>query len=289
MENNIQKITSCIACGNSTKTLRFKKNGFCLYKCVQCAHLRADLSGFNSEEVYCKDYFSGADKGHGYVDYDHDKEPMRAVFEKYLDVINSSGTLLDIGAATGFFITIAKSKGFEVSGVEISDYAASVGRSRGLNITTGTLSEYLFAGTPLDVITMWDVLEHFPDPDKDIKLAHDFLKTGGILAINTPDSGSLYARVMSRNWHLLVPPEHIHYFNRKSLRLFLEKNGFEVVFITTIGKTFTLSYILHIVSSWTKIAFLKRLATKLDASDLFSSISIPINLFDNMFVIARKK
>ncbi|MEN9614148.1 MAG: hypothetical protein RLZZ347_455 [Candidatus Parcubacteria bacterium] len=293
MENDTQKIGPCLACDSVLHRFFVTKNGFTLYRCVGCRHIVIYPFSFDTKVIYGDDYFSGADKGSGYVDYDQDKEPMRPVFKQYLALISqklgqSGGALLDVGAATGFFVRMAREAGFDARGVEISDYAAGVGRSRGLDIKTGVLSEYPL-GKIFDVLTLWDVLEHFPEPKKEIARAHALLKTGGILAINTPDSGSLYARVLGRKWHLLVPPEHINYFTRKSARLLLEKQGFEVLMVTTIGKTFTLEYILHILSAWTKWNLFQKMAHYCHTSPLLNRIALPINLFDNMFVLARKK
>jgi 2-polyprenyl-3-methyl-5-hydroxy-6-metoxy-1,4-benzoquinol methylase len=292
MENDMQKITPCVACGVTHYRFFAKKNNFDLYRCMDCGHVVIYPFSFDTKIIYGGDYFWGADKGSGYVDYDQDKEPMRPVFKKYLRLISQKltrarGTLLDVGAATGFFMVMARDVGFVAYGVEISEYAAGVGRARGLDIKTGVLSEYP-PGKMFDVVTLWDVLEHFPEPKKEIIRAYDLLNSGGILAINTPDSGSLYARLLGRRWHLLVPPEHINYFTRKSVRLLLEKQGFEVLVITTIGKTFTLEYILHILSAWTKWDLFQKMAHYCHTAPLLSRITLPINLFDNMFVLARK-
>ena len=65
-----------------------------------------------SIDVYDEAYFLGAERGFGYVDYDVDKEPMVPTFLKYLELIKKSGhkkgKILDVGAATGFFLKIAK-------------------------------------------------------------------------------------------------------------------------------------------------------------------------------------
>lgn len=288
MEISKQKIITCIACGSSPHTFFLNKNGYDLYKCVTCGHIQIYPFNFDTQKIYSEDYFSGAMNGFGYVDYDEDKEPMRNVFEKYLRLIGRSGKLLDVGAATGFFVQIAKNHGYDAHGIEISGFAAELGRKKGLDVKQGTLAGYSAEPGSFDIITAWDVLEHFPNPDLDIEKAHTLLKSGGIIAFNTPDSGSLYARILGKKWHLLVPPEHINYFNRRSVKIFLEKHGFEVVEISTIGKSFTLEYILHTLSAWTKIGFFQKLAHICHGSKFLSKISLPINLHDNMFILAKK-
>jgi len=285
---------ACIACGSGKHIFYTEKANYKIWKCKGCGMLSLfplpEL--FETKAVYEKEYFAGGSKGFGYIDYNNDKEAMRGVFEEYLNRIAKISKpkgekLLDIGAATGFFLKIARSRGYEVSGIEISDYAASMGRKDGLNITTGTIQTVPLENNKFDVVTMWDVIEHLHNPKGDLSKINSRLKKGGILAINTPDCGSLYARLLGSKWHLLVPPEHIYYFNKNSLKLILEKTGFEVIGFSKIGKKFTLEYVFHMLAKWLKLPILQKFAEFLGRS-WFGKISMPINLKDNMIVFANK-
>ena len=244
---------------------------------------------FVIDEVYGREYFEGASHGFGYVRYDEDKEPMIPTFRRYLDLIEGSlgakGKLLDVGAATGFFVALARERGFDARGVELSEYAASLGRQKGLDIETGTLADS--TGT-YDAITMLDVIEHLPDPRADLKRAYALLRPGGVLVINTPDVGSLIARAFGLHWHLIVPPEHLYYFDRKNLCALLEETGFRVELCTTIGKSFTFAYILKTLYKWTRFSLFDRLASSFGHSFL-GKLSIPVNVRDNMFILACKR
>ncbi|OGG80038.1 hypothetical protein A3A39_03025 [Candidatus Kaiserbacteria bacterium RIFCSPLOWO2_01_FULL_54_13] len=277
----------CHVCGEETKRYG-EKNSHFIYRCRSCELLFVFPLPASTSEIYGKDYFEGAGGGFGYVDYDEDKEPMVPAFKKYLaliqEALSGKGRLLDVGAATGFFVRLARDAGFEATGVELSDHAASLGRSRGLDIKTGTLKDV--HGT-FDCVTMLDVIEHVADPRADIDRAHALLSPGGILVINTPDAGSFVARAMGLKWHLVVPPEHLYYFSRSNIRQLLESEGFEVVLNTTIGKAFTLPYVLKTLHKWTKLAIFDRLASLVARSSL-ARFSIPLNLRDNMFILARK-
>jgi 2-polyprenyl-3-methyl-5-hydroxy-6-metoxy-1,4-benzoquinol methylase len=281
---------TCPLCHAQKSAVFMKKDGYTLYRCGQCGFTFVHPIP-NSAEVYSQDYFAGAVHGFGYVDYDTDKAPMVHTFEKYMRhiraLVPTGGRLLDVGAATGFFLDIAKRFGFEVHGVEISAFAAAQAREKGLDVLTGTLAD-----TPkdllFDVITMLDVIEHVSDPREEILRVKEIMRPGGVLVINTPDAGSLYARMMGKRWHLIVPPEHLYYFTRKNIRMLLEEEGFEVLSITTIGKQFTLPYIFKMLYAWQKLSVWKWLST-IFAHGWLSRIGIPINLRDNMFVLAKKK
>jgi SAM-dependent methyltransferase len=281
--------TICPLCAAPSRFF-MRKNEFDIYACTACK-----LAFVNpmpeSVGLYTQDYFAGAARGFGYVDYDSDKAPMAAAYRTYLRSIGAlvpkRATLLDVGAATGFFISLAMQFGFEARGVEISAYAAQRARQRGLAVTTGTLAD-LPLSEPFDAITMLDVLEHVPDPRREVLRARELLQNHGVLAISTLDAGSLHARLMGRRWHHILPPEHLYYFNRVALRALLEEAGFEVLSVSTVGKRFTLSYVFKTLHVWQRIALWGRLS-QLCSKGPLSRLSVPINLRDNMFVIARKR
>lgn len=290
MENAIEKI-ACVGCLSKEKTFFGEKSGFPLYKCSNCKMISLYKIPENSSVVYDAEYFSGGGGGFGYVNYDEDKEPMRESFKKYLDLIKKmsggTGKLFDVGSATGFFLILAKAAGFAVSGVEMSDFAAAKAREKGLDVKTGTLDKVNFKDSQYDVLTLLDVLEHMPDPENDIKVVAKMLRSSGLLVVNTPDSGSLYAKVLGMKWHLIVPPEHIHYFNEKGMRALLQRNGFEILVVTRIGKKFTLEYVFNMLFKWLEVQVFQTVATKIKGTKL-GTFSFPINFHDNMFVIAKK-
>jgi SAM-dependent methyltransferase len=240
--------------------------------------------------IYSENYFSGADQGFGYVDYDKDKQAMIPTFQEYLDRIEklnpTKGKMLDIGAATGFFLDLARQRGWEPHGVEPSDHAASIGRAKGIDVITGTLDDCRFPDHFFDVITLWDVIEHLPEPRKALATVRRLVKPKGIIVINTPDSGSMLSKTLGTKWHLVVPPEHLNLFHRKSLQLLLEESGFSVLQTDTIGKRFTIQYVTQTLAHWTKMKVWEKTADYL-RSKSFGAWGVPINLRDNMFMLAR--
>lgn len=285
MEKSEEKII-CSLCGSFENDFFCEKKGYKLYKCSKCRLLFV-FPVPKLIDVYDDNYFSGAERGFGYVDYDADKEPMISAFNYYIDLVNDlglyNGKLLDIGAATGFFIAIAKKRGFDVTGIELSDFAARKGRENGLNVITGDLLDINFEPGSFDIVTMFDVLEHVPDPKKLIKEVSRILKPNGLIIINTPDAESLWAKILGKRWQLIMPPEHINYFSPQNLSNYLKNNGYEVKIDTKIGKKFTLQYILKMLYKWLGSGIFLVKSNK-----LLSSVSIPINLRDNFFMIAKK-
>lgn len=282
----------CTICGSGAAPVG-EKHSYRLYRCSRCRHLFVWPMPDNHLGIYLQDYFQGgADGGFGYVDYDRDKLPMVPTFERYLDLLQQAGAnggaILDIGAATGFFLDIARRRGWTPYGVEASDFAAGIARSKGLDVRTGVLEDYEVAPNFFDAITAWDVIEHLHCPRNTMRKINQVLKPGGLLAINTPDSGSALAQLLGIRWHLVIPPEHLNLFHRKSLRHLLEENGFEVLMEDKIGKTFTVQYVFQTLSNWQKLGIWGWAANHLQRRSI-GKWGIPINLRDNMFVIARKR
>jgi spore maturation protein CgeB len=286
---------ACVVCGGKNHSFYAVKAGYKVWKCGSCGTLFLFPLPKTSEtkSVYSKEYFAGAKEGFGYVDYDADKDAMRSVFERYLRdferILGKPGRLLDIGAATGYFMKVAEGRGWKSHGVEISSYAAELGRSRGLDIETGTIHDTNFGKESFDLVTMWDVVEHVPDPILDIYKACSLLRQGGLLAINTPDSGSRFAKFRGSRWHLLVPPEHIFYFNRDGLITILGKSGFEILEVGCIGKRFTAEYIVQMLSRQQNIGLWKTSLNFLKCHPSVGRFPIRLNFKDNMYLLAKKK
>lgn len=291
MEDDIKKITpSCALC--STPSCFFgSKWGFRLYRCPRCRFLFVYPTPFDTTSVYNEGYFTGGDRGVGYADYDRDKVPMSQSFERYCALIErlhpQKGRLFDVGAATGFFLDIARSRGWDVAGVEVSSYAASVARQKGHDVQTGTFSSAMIPPASLDVITMLDVLEHFTHPLRELATAHRLLKSDGLLVVNTPDASSFFARIFGIHWHLIVPPEHLYYFSPDTLSRYLQQLGFRVVYSGGIWKSFTFHYVFHTLHR-SQGFWIWRMLARFFSKRIFRSIAAPVPPLDSFFLIAQK-
>ena len=283
----------CAICGAPARFLG-TRNGHQIYKCHACrTYFTWPLppSGENLK-IYSEDYFSSAANGFGYADYDRDKQVMIPTFEKYLDILErflpAKGALIDVGAATGFFLKLAVDRGWTGIGIEPSAHASAAARNKGLDVRTGIFDSDSFPAESVDAITLWDVIEHVPDPVGLLRTVHATLRPGGLVAINTPDSGSLLARVLGSRWHLVVPPEHLFLFNQTSLRHALGEDRFEILVQDKIGKRFTVQYVLETLYRWQKLGVWRK-GYELVRDKRAGRAGVAINLRDNMFIVARKR
>lgn len=280
----------CPCCNEKSGNFFCRKNDCDLYKCSEC-NLIFVWPVKNGSEVYTQDYFSGAKDGFGYADYEKDKLASKDTFELYLDeiekIVPSKGLLLDVGTATGFFLQLAQKRGWQAKGVELSAFASAKAMDKGLDVTTGIISEFTDQVGIFDVVTYLDVFEHLVDPRQELKLVCNLLKDDGLIIINTPNSNSLLSRLAGRFWHLLTPPEHLVIFNGDNIKKILEENGFKVLISKNIGKKFTLQYIFQTLANRYNFFVFSRL-NFIFKNSWIGNMSLPINLRDNMFVIAQK-
>ncbi len=135
------------------------------------------------------------------------------------------GAVLDIGCGSGEFLRVMSDAGWTVSGVEPSHFGAG---SAPEGVHHGTLESAAFPAASFDAITMWQVLEHIPDPAAALSSARVLLKDDGFLLVSVPNISSLQARFGRDLWFSLDLPRHIWHFSPSTLLRLLEKSGFRV-------------------------------------------------------------
>jgi len=154
--------------------------------------------------------------------------------------MKTKGRLLDIGCGEGDFLEMAKARGWDCRGVDISEEFARHAISRGLDVAAGNFEEMALSKDHFDAVVMYASLEHVIDPRKYLTQAGRIMKSNSVLYIKVPNEGSplfyigdLYNRLMSRRetTHLSVfhSPFHLYGFNKKSLCSILDSLGFRIL------------------------------------------------------------
>jgi 2-polyprenyl-3-methyl-5-hydroxy-6-metoxy-1,4-benzoquinol methylase len=207
---------------------------FNVVRCRQCGlfYTTPRLTLAETAEIYSESYFASDDPSTiGYDDYSGHAEGLRQVFEDNLRVIEEyvrpPASILDIGCAFGYFVEIARSRGWNAEGVEISSFASEVARKRtGATIHTGTLANAKIDSASFDAVSMWDALEHTVDPSAELTAVCRILKPGGYLFMTLPNAGSLVARLMGSHWYgFKSAAEHNYFFSAKTVGRALENAG----------------------------------------------------------------
>jgi len=194
-----------------------------------------------------------------------------------------SGRVLDVGCASGLFLLQARSAGWDVAGIEpnqalCEDARKSLNRAAEVQCTT---LENARLQSGFDAITVWDVLEHVPDPQAFLQICRTLLRPDGFLFLNVPDLDSWPSRMLGPRWPLLLP-EHLNYFNRRSLAFCAERAAFHPVQFSQRAAWFSLQYVAYRLAQHGIPA--SRLLRKA-AGGLLANTLIPVRLGELLAVL----
>ena len=284
----------CGFCGSAERELKFQDGIFSVVTCKACelTYVTPRLSDASLiEEVYNEGYWSSdSAKQRGYTDYRADQPLYLKTYRRRLGVVrrhfDRPGRVLDVGCAAGYFLKVMQEEGWDVLGLEPSDAIRPhaqelLGQE---HVRAGLLGQLELEPHSFDLITMWDVIEHIPDTVAAVREVGKLLKPGGRFLIETQNVDSRAAKVMGKRWQHYKHAEHIYHFNRKTLGEALGKGGFEVLEAGPGlgGKYVSMGFIaeragrLHPVLSFV-----------LSPLNLLRNLSVYVNLFDELIVVAK--
>ena len=159
----------------------------------------------------------------------------------YLDELEkitvTRGKILEVGCGTGFRLSVAKARGWDPHGVELSELATTVANERyAVNAKRCGLVEAQFDDESFDAVMITTVLERSPDPIQQLTETSRVLKHGGGMAILLPHYGSPRSKMRGADWNEIRPPEQLTFHSHASIRVMAEAAGLEVVNISSHPK-----------------------------------------------------
>ena len=252
---------SCPVCGSDGRAELWEKRGARYVVCNQCTLVYENprltvggLKRFYSQRSYYIQEPS-QNPNSGYENYLVQCTP--ALQAEYFNIALrfskvKSGRFLDIGCGTGGVLAVAKSHGWEAVGLEISDWAVEQARAQGHTVINATLQQAQFPDNQLDVVSMFDVLEHLPTPVEYLKEVYRILRPGGVLVIETPNIGGFFARYLYKeDSDLIKPRAHICLYTRQSARRLCSYVPFSEVRIQTFPycRRYSLAYFKGLIAT----------------------------------------
>lgn len=192
---------SCFVCNSDNQRPLFSKKGWQFVSCNECGfvYVNPRLSEEDVASIYKESsWFVGkrhdSKEGKNYLKgeiayIERAKTDIKGI-KRYIQ----GGTILDIGAGVGHFLSVAKADGWNVYGVEISSFAANICKEKGLNVFIGTFSNAQYKNDMFDVITAFDVLEHVVEPNLFMEEVFRILKKDGLFVVSVPNVASFAAK-----------------------------------------------------------------------------------------------
>jgi 2-polyprenyl-3-methyl-5-hydroxy-6-metoxy-1,4-benzoquinol methylase len=280
----------CTLCGGGETRPLFDKAGYRLVQCASCELVFVANPPTAEELARIYSFASGY----------HSKLQSRRLERLHLREARAHqaivaahatpGRVLDVGCSVGAYLRVAREAGWDAVGLEFSRDSSEVARSQhGLEVVTGTLDDRPFPEGSFDLVTLWDVIEHVPDPLRTMGQVHELLRPDGLVAITTPNIDGLFPQAslpiarLIRYWPHPEPPHHLYQFSKRTLTRLLEEAGFELVAL--VDQRIRLSYSFGGVLGHAKRPY------RLPYTALFAPLALAgpwVDRGDTMLAIARR-
>lgn len=226
---------NCYLCNSSSNKVIFVEHNIPIVQCLSCEHV------FSTYEQ--KDHYDGYWDDDESYDLEWWDKAHRSIYKNFINnfLVKEQGMLLDVGCGLGFFVkTVMKEKpNWNVIGYEMSEKAVdfAINQNRLDNIYAGQVEKSSIQPNSVDVITLWDVIEHIPKPQPLLLYLNDVLKPGGFLFLQTPNFPIQFIKAkmklkvmgMKDNVHYLEAKDHINNYKKETLNQLAMNCNFENV------------------------------------------------------------
>ncbi len=224
---------NCLVCGSESLN---PKVGFENHHLVQCGSC-----GF----VFCKpiptkDELNEVYEGYGRSDYLSDLTIQ--AYERVLDSLEpyrKTNRLIDVGCGIGYFLEVAKRRGWEVYGTEFTEEAVGICEAKGASMKLGVLEPENYEPESFDAVTSFEVIEHINDPKEELGNFKKLLRKGGIVYCTTPNFNALERYYLKADWNILGYPEHLAYYTPRTLKRVFKETGFQAKKVEATGISVT--------------------------------------------------
>lgn len=252
-----------------------------MVRCNRCGLVRSDPIA--PPEVLAALYAEST------FDYGTEVASLQATYGRYLDSLAAfgaaRGALLEVGCGNGFFLEEARRRGYAtVHGVEPSRAAIEHAVPEiQPHIRCDVMRPGLFASERYDVICMFQVLDHIPDPNPVIEECFRILNPGGLLLCINHNIAAVSARLM-RSLSPIVDIEHTFLFSPRTMELLFKKHGFEIKRSGMVRNSYRMHYLMRLLPF---PGALKKMLLATIGSGPIGNIPLSVPL-GNLILVARK-
>lgn len=219
----------CIFCGPGPTTLYHRENGYDAVRCDGCGLVFVTP---RPTEASMKHLYEGQetkiDLARQITNVEHTTAEARRSLA-LIQAFKTRGDVLEIGCAAGYFLREARRLGFGTTGIELTHPFAHFAREvLGLDVREGSLLGLPLADESFDVVYHRNVLSHLGHPMASFERIHQLLRPDGLMVFQTGNVAELPGEHWAGTAELDLP-DHLYHYGEPTLRLLLERTGFEVL------------------------------------------------------------
>jgi SAM-dependent methyltransferase len=227
---------ACPLCGSDQSQFPFRLHGpYSVARCTSCGlyYLHPRLVESAMQQVYRESsYYEGGACGYADTSYTAQESALRATFKRLLHNLAKrgliGGDLLEIGCGYGYLLDEARLFFNRCVGTEYSSKGAAIARATGVEVFVGGV-EQVPPGAKFDCVVATQVIEHVYEPLSFVKRLANYTKPGGHIVLATPDIGGVLSKSMGRRWPSFKAPEHVVYFDFRTLSSLMSQAGLDRV------------------------------------------------------------
>jgi 2-polyprenyl-3-methyl-5-hydroxy-6-metoxy-1,4-benzoquinol methylase len=179
-------------------------------------------------------------EGYGRNDYLSDLTIQ--AYERILDSFEpyrKTNKLIDVGCGIGYFLEVAKKRGWEIYGTEFTEEAVKICENKGAKMELGVLNPDNYEPESFDVVCSFEVIEHINNPRQELTNFNKLLRKGGLVYCTTPNFNAVERYQLGADWNVLGYPEHLSYYTPKTLKRVFTESGFHTKEVLATGISIT--------------------------------------------------
>src|SRR3989344_2906833 len=290
MKNNNTKMKyydKCLICkGNNISKIpliheisRYSKVKYPLFKCNNCGFIRPwplpyDDGGLdiydNPENIKFYDTKKGKidEDNYEYKYYFKHFRPYISLIEKH----KIKGKSLDVGCGPGHLLELLSKRGFKAEGTDVSPVLVNALKNK-FKVYCGELDKKEIKRKSYGLVTLNQVIEHVEDPEKFVRQLNSVLVIGGHMILATPYIYGIVPKILRSKWYGLGYGQHLNFFSKKSMKMLLERNGFDVLEIKILSVDYAHPNFPRILNA---------------IANLIMKFNVFFGMGDNLFVVAKK-
>lgn len=232
IRSELLETRTCPVCGSTKHEELFIKNGGRYTHCADCSmvFLNPVLKDDALADYYRRNTAAQA------IAHESESDFYRRIYTSGLDLLQPYAVpdkVLDIGCSSGFFLDIARERGWMTAGIELNEQEVRIALNKAHEVWNCELSlvppERRFA-----LIALWDVFEHIKDGVGYLGQLKHRLGPGGLVFMQIPSADSLTARIMRQQCNMFDGLEHVNLYGESTIRRTAERAGFEVLAVESV-------------------------------------------------------